>query len=221
MEIKRKHKALTFEAEKRILDFIAGKIFKYVTADMMSLLALLGALLASISYLMTDKSLIFLQLASLGIFFHWFGDSLDGRVARLRHESRPKYGHYLDHILDAVSITVIIFGIGYSQLTMQAGWVWLLAILQLLMIHSYLKASATGIFELSVERLGPTELRILLICINSIIFASKNPKFIIQAITFTLFDIIGILLTVIMLLVFIRAVSSALWGKDRIRENTR
>jgi archaetidylinositol phosphate synthase len=222
IELVRKHQAITFEIEKKILDYIAARMHKYVTADQMSLLALGGAVMGSIAYIMAGQNLNWLLLACLGIFIHWFGDSLDGRTARLRNENRPLYGHYLDHILDALSAVIICFGISVSEITLQSTWVWIMVIFLLLMIHSYLKASVTGVFELSMERLGGTEVRILLIILNLVILISGNP--VIDLPIFDkgrLIDYLGMVMAGLLLYNLLTAVRKTLWGKGRIRENTK
>jgi archaetidylinositol phosphate synthase len=221
MELKRRHDAITFKAEKRLLDWMAARIYRHATADQLSLLALAGAALAGISYILTYKSLLFLHLASLGIFIHWLGDSLDGRVARLRDEGRPKYGHYLDHMLDAVSLVVIVFGINYSKLTFLSAWVWVLVLFLLMMIHSFLRSSVTNVFELSFERIGPTEARIGLIIMNTAIAATKNPVIPGLPIQMNLLDLIGVVIALLMVMVLVRSVAGTLWGRNRIREDPK
>lgn len=218
MKIKRKQQTITFEVEKKILDYIAPKICKYVNADTLSLFALLGAILTGISYVISARNLSFLYLASLGLFIHWFGDSLDGRVARLRNENRPKYGHYLDHTLDGLSVVIIIFGINFSGLTLQTPWVWILALFLLIMIHSHLKSSVTGVFELSFERFGGTEARIGMILMNFILIFTNNPLIIERPIPFNLLDVIGFFVACILGLLLIKSVSVSLWGKNKIKD---
>lgn len=196
MKIYRVHKALTFEIEKKILDKIASYIYKFITADKLSIIALLGALLTSISYVSAKNNPIILFFACLGIFIHWFGDSLDGRVAGLRNEARPTLGHYIDHMLDSVSAAIIIFGISFSGLTQTSAWIWCLVLFLLIMIHSFLKASITGVFEISFEKIGPTEVRIGLIIINLIIYYTNNPLLINVPFKVNLFDLFGILISI-------------------------
>lgn len=218
MKIRRRHNALTYALEKPILDAIAKNIHPYVTADQLSLLGLLGALIAGVSYILASSNLNFLHLVNFGIIIQWFGDSLDGRVARLRAESRPNLGHYLDHILDAGSLVIVVFGLGYSGLTIQTSWVWVLALYLLIMIHSFLKASVTGIFELTIERFGPTEARIGFILVNILVFATGNPIVVTSPFLANVFDVAGSIAATALLVNFIRAFTTTVWGKSRIRE---
>ncbi|MCL4384164.1 CDP-alcohol phosphatidyltransferase family protein [Patescibacteria group bacterium] len=218
-ELVRKHQAITYRIEKKILDILAAKLYQSVTADQLSFLALCGAILASLAYILAGQSLWWLTVAGVGIFIHWFGDSLDGRTARLRGENRPLYGHYLDHILDAISVVIIVFGINFSDITNQSTWVWVLVLFLLLMIHSYLKASVTGVFELAIERYGGTEIRIGLILMNLLILATGNPSWRLTAVeTWTLTDVLGGIIAALLMLNLIKAIERALWGRNRIRE---
>lgn len=220
MNIRRKHQSITFHLEKKVLDYLAKKIFRLVIADQLSLFALSGAILSGISYILAGKNILYLHLANLGLIIHWLGDSLDGRIARLREENRPKYGHYLDHLLDAVSVVIIVFGINYSSLTLQSEWVWVLAIFLLLMIHSFLKTSVTGVFELSIERFGGTEARLGLILINLVLIATNNPHIADNPNLMNLIDVIGFAVSILLLLNFLKTVSKTLWGKEKITEDS-
>lgn len=219
MSIERKSHALTYYPEKKLLDFLAQRIFKFVSANQLSLLAFLGAITASLAYFLAGKNLIWLHLANFGIFIHWFGDSLDGRTARLRRESRPKYGHYLDHILDSFSLTFIILGINYSDLTLQSTWLFNLILLLLLHIHVHLKTSVTGIIEMAYVCSGWTEARILVILINFVLLFSKNPTLNYYSFPLTLLDLIGVILFIILAFIVIKSVLSSLWGKEKVKED--
>ena len=218
MNIRRRHQAITHYYEKTLLDFLARKIYRFTSADQLSLLAFAGALLTAGSYLVAESNLAWLHLANFGIFLHWFGDSLDGRVARLRQQNRPRYGYYLDHLLDAISTIVIIFGINYSGLTLQSEWLWALILLLLIMIHTALKAASTGIFELSFERIGGTEVRISLIAMNIALVMTNNPLIIIDNLPFNLIDVVGLFIVALLFTNLCLAVYKTLWGKNKIRD---
>lgn len=206
MQIKRKHNAITFDFEKTILDTIASRIFSITTADQLSILALFGVCIAAGAYIFAPTNIQLLHIANIGIVLHWFGDSLDGRVARLRKESRPILGHYIDHIVDAISLVVITFGITYSELTLQSAWVWVLTLFLLIMIHSFLRASLTGDFELTIERFGPTEARITLIAINLLVIMTNNTLLTLTPIALTVLDAIGMIIALTLLVSFIKVV---------------
>ncbi len=220
MKIIRVHAAFSSEIEKYFLNKLSAFLYSHISANQLSAIALTGALICGLSYYFAGKiSLNFLHLANLGIFIHWFGDSLDGRVARLRKENRPLYGFYLDHILDAISLTIITFGIGYSQLTLQSSWVWVLTLFLLLMIHSFLKASATGIFELAFERFGPTEGRLFLIGVNVTALMLNNRIILTEPIALNVFDLFGTASAFVMAFFFLRIVLRTLLDRGQFKEN--
>jgi phosphatidylglycerophosphate synthase len=118
---------------------------------------------------------------------NWFGDSLDGTLARVRNCQRPKYGFYIDHILDAVGTLFLMSGLAFSgYMTPWVAYAFLIAYL-LLSIEVYLATYSIGVFHLSYWRFGPTELRILLVIGN--LFALRNPYAVIAGRSFLLFDI--------------------------------
>lgn len=207
-KIKRVYKTLTYVPEKKLLDYLASKLYKIFTADQLTFLAFLGAIGVAVAYQFADISLNYLHFANLGIFLHWFGDSLDGRVARLRDQNRPKYGHYLDHIMDSFTITIIFGGIALSPITSAVYWITALIATLLIMNHIYLRTSVTQVFKLSLSRIGGTELRILFFFFNLLVIYGKNP--------IVTLDVAPLIVTILLLLTFAKAVSNSLWGKNRI-----
>jgi len=214
MKIHRENKSITYKVEKKILDSLSKKICKYFTADMLSLLGLFGAILTFLFYLLSENNLLFLHVVNFGIFLHWFGDSLDGRVARLRKENRPLLGHYIDHMLDDISGVIIFLGISLSSLTVSFFWFGSLIIYLLIKIHINLKASITKKYTMDLNKLGATEIRIFMISINLIILFTKNP--LIKNIR--LLDVFGLLIFIILVLNFFQDFFTTVYGKDKIKE---
>jgi len=110
------------------------------------------------------------MVASLGFVINWFGDSLDGTLARYRNMSRPNYGYYTDHAIDGITTLLVFVGIGLSgiarfdvSLIALCGWL-------LLMLQVYLKTHATGVFEMTSIKIGPTEMRLAVIILNTVVF---------------------------------------------------
>ncbi|NLA80471.1 MAG: hypothetical protein GX853_06980 [Chloroflexi bacterium] len=172
---KRTNDILLGPLERPALAFFAKHMPMWVNSDMLTAFAALGAALTGLAYFWAGqagdlKGNGFLFLASLGFIIHWFGDSLDGTLARYRHHERPNYGYYTDHALDGLSSLVIFMGIGLSGLadfsvTMFALACWLLAMMQV-----FLKTHATNVFEMTSVRIGPTEIRLLVIIVNTVLF---------------------------------------------------
>jgi archaetidylinositol phosphate synthase len=123
---------------------------------------------------------------------HWLGDSLDGTLARVRQIERPTYGYYLDHLVDALSTAVIGIGLGLSPFMLLAiGLVIVVAYLAL-SINTYLETYAFGVFTLGYGRVGPTEARLALILLNSLIAVGVGLGFHVGGLGLTVLDLLGL-----------------------------
>ncbi len=171
---KRTNDILLGPLERPALAFFARNMPKWVNSDMLTVLGLLGSVLAAVAYalvgLTTVKSNPWLFVASLGFVINWFGDSLDGSLARYRNMSRPNYGYYIDHAIDGITTLLVFVGIGLSgmarfDVTLIALCGWLL-----LMLQVSLKTHATGVFEMTSIKIGPTEMRLVIIALNTVVY---------------------------------------------------
>ena len=146
--------------EQKLLEAIARRLPAFVRPDHLTVLALAAA----VAFAVVAASGWFLVAAGL-LVVHWFGDSLDGTLARVRKAERPRYGYYLDHLADAFATALIGLGLGLSSsMHLAAGLVLVVAYLAL-SINSYLETQALGRFSLGYGRLGPTEARIALMAL--------------------------------------------------------
>ena len=160
--------------EKKILVKMAEKMPSRVTSDMLSAIGFLGSVLIAAGYILTDVSIHFLWLASFGFVVNWFGDSLDGTLARVRNCQRPLYGYYLDHMLDCFNELLMFVGAGMSVL-MDLRIALLLLVAYLIMtVNVSINAHLRSEFKLTYAKLGPTEFRIIIIIVNSL-FALIRP----------------------------------------------
>lgn len=168
---KRERAAVTAIAERRLLVAVAHRLPTGITSDHLTILGVLGALAAGAGYALSGLGPHWLWLASIALVVNWFGDSLDGTVARVRRAERPRYGYYLDHAVDAFTTVVIGVGIGLSPyLSLTAGI--LLVVLYLMMsVNVYLESAVFGVFRMDYGWIGPTEVRILLILGNTALIA--------------------------------------------------
>jgi phosphatidylglycerophosphate synthase len=161
---------LTFllaEPERRLLRAIAARLPRWVTSDGLTALGMVGAVGAGVAYALSTLSAAWLWAASALLVVNWFGDSLDGTLARVRRVERPRYGYYLDHIVDAFSTAAIGAGIGLSPyVNLGVALAGVIAYL-ILSINIYLESQAFGVFRLGYSRIGPTEARIVLIAANA------------------------------------------------------
>ncbi len=161
--------------EKRALLWMAARMPAWVVPDTLTAIGLLASFLIFISYALTFYHKAFLWLASFGFLLQWFGDSLDGTLARYRKIERPRYGFFVDHIIDTFSEVLIFLGLGLSPfLRFDLALLALVSYL-LLSTYVYLVTYVNGIFRISYARLGPTEVRVLAVLANMLVFFSANP----------------------------------------------
>jgi archaetidylinositol phosphate synthase len=189
-EALRVHKSILADAEKRLLIKIANKIPKWIHSDHLTILGFLGMAFAGISYWLSSFNKYWLILAVLSLFVNWFGDSLDGTVARVRNKLRPRYGFYVDHIVDAFGIIFLLGGLIFSNYISAAIGFGVLITYFLMSIEIYLATYTIGRFQISFWKWGPTELRILL-AIGSLTLL-HHTHVTIGGTKFLLFDVGGI-----------------------------
>lgn len=201
--------------EKKALVSMASKMPDWVSSDMLTWIGFLGAVVAALGYALSDKSLAWLWLAYLGIILNWFGDSLDGTLARVRKQQRPVYGFYLDHNMDGITLTIVCIGVGMSNMVHFSIAMLVLAVYLLLSIYSYINIDLKGKHQLTFGKMGPTEFRVIVILITMVYHFfpgvhgySKLTTFLGKPIVWGMFDYfaIGVLsiLTVIYLVTLVK-----------------
>ena len=156
--------------ERQVLTWLCTKLPAWTTPDGLTALGVAGAGLVFVSYVASRFHPGFLWLASLGLVIHWFGDSLDGSLARHRHIERPIYGYFLDHTVDAICNLMIMAGIGFTFGVRMDVALFALLGYYLLCMYVFITNHLSGIFQLSFLGFGPTELRLCLIAINTWMF---------------------------------------------------
>ena len=175
-EHKRVLDTITGPVEKPALIWLAERMPSWVSPDLLTVIGLLGAVIVFAGYALSYRSPGFLWLASAGLVVNWFGDSLDGTLARVRHIERPKYGFYLDHTIDVVSEGLVIIGIGATPYVhMQSAAAAYMGYLAMSVL-AYVRMAVDGVFKISYSRVGPTELRILVIVFNATLFFLAVPR---------------------------------------------
>ncbi|MBI4539002.1 MAG: CDP-alcohol phosphatidyltransferase family protein [Gemmatimonadetes bacterium] len=157
---------LLAEPEQRLLRTVASRLPRWVRANHMTALGVAGAVGTGAAYALSARDSGWLWAASLMLVVNWFGDSLDGTLARVRKTERPRYGYYIDHVVDAFNSAVVGIGLGLSPYV-QLELALLVVVLYLtLSINVYLESAVFGVFRMAYARLGPTEVRVLLLGIN-------------------------------------------------------
>jgi phosphatidylglycerophosphate synthase len=158
----RQHRSILAVPEKRLLIAIAERLPAFVTSDRLSAVGLLGMATVGGGFALMRWTPIGAALVIAGLLVNWFGDSLDGTVARVRHQERPRYGYYVDHVLDIGGAMLLFAGLGASGLMSPLTAAMVLAAFLIVAAESYLSTHVSGVFRLSAFGVGPTELRILL-----------------------------------------------------------
>jgi archaetidylinositol phosphate synthase len=162
--------SFTAASERKALLWLAARIPSSINSDHLTVLGFAAMFLAGCSYAIARWTPWGLLLATLFLALNWFGDSLDGTLARVRNRQRPRYGFYVDHMIDSFGALFLMGGLaasGYIDWRIAMG---LLVAFLLLSIESYLASYTLGIFRLSFAKLGPTEIRLLLGIANAVLF---------------------------------------------------
>lgn len=163
---RRVNESLTASLEKRALQWMAQRAPAWLTSDQLTLLGLGAQIGAGVFYALARFNRYALLLVILCLALNWFGDSMDGTLARVRRQQRPRYGFYVDHMVDIFGSVALMCGLGYSGfLHWQTAIAMLIAFL-LLSSESYLATYTLSCFQLSQGIFGPTEIRILLVIGN-------------------------------------------------------
>jgi archaetidylinositol phosphate synthase len=156
--------------EKKALLWMAARLPAWVGPDLLTALSLVAMFGAGLAYWAAGKDMRWLWAVNACIALNWFGDSLDGTVARVRNRQRPRYGFYVDHLVDCLGASAMLIGLGYSGFMGLREAMVLLIIYLMLSIESYLATYTLGHFQLSHYGFSPTELRVLLIAGNFALF---------------------------------------------------
>lgn len=196
-------------AEKRVLQKLAAALPAWVMPDHLTSLGLLASTLVGVGYMYTNQDARWLWLVNAAIVLNWFGDSLDGTVARYRKTERPRYGYYLDHLTDAYSTLAIGLGLGFSPYMLLSVGLGIIVAYLLLSINVYLETHVFGEFTFSYGSFGPTEVRIALILLNVIALVAGAVPFRLFGIGMTAFDVAGVVVVLTMLALLLgRALSN-------------
>lgn len=179
MQNKQKHKRvndiLLGSLERPALQWLAAHMPSWVHSDLLTGLGFVGSLITFAGYILTNRHPSYLWLASVGFIVNWFGDSLDGTLARYRKAERPRFGFYIDHVIDVISSALVFISLGispYVDITVAC-----FALIGYLMLSTlvYITTYVNGVFKISYAGLGPTELRLMAIIANAVIFFIGNP----------------------------------------------
>jgi archaetidylinositol phosphate synthase len=203
VEASREPNFLLAKAEKRALRAIAARLPRWILPDDLTALGVLAALGICVSYQLSNDSSVWLWVASALLVVHWLGDSLDGTLARVRQIQRPRYGYYLDHLVDAISTALIGIGLGLSPyMLLSVGAVIVVGYL-ILSINVYLESYALGRFSIGYGLLGPTEVRLILIALNTALAIWGGLRFHVADLEVSPLDLVGVAVAAVMVLLLL------------------
>ena len=189
--------------ERRVLPWLAARMPRWVLPDHLTGLGLAASTFIAAAYMLSNQDPRWLWAASGALVVQWFGDSLDGNLARYRKIERPRYGYYLDHLTDAYSTLAIGLGLGLSPYMLLSVGLAIVVAYLVLSINVYLETFVFGEFSFSYGRLGPTEVRVILIALNTAAFLIGPGRFGLLGFDVTAFDVVGALIAVGMLLLLL------------------
>jgi len=191
VEAVREPNFLLAKVEKRCLRSIAARLPRWILPDDLTALGVLSALGICAAYQLSNDGEVWLWVASALLVVHWFGDSLDGTLARVRGIERPKYGYYLDHLVDAISTALIGIGLGLSPYMLLSVGALLVVAYLILSINVYLESYALGRFSIGYGLVGPTEMRLILIALNTALALGLSLRTSVLGVNVTALDLAG------------------------------
>jgi len=190
-EATRELKSLTGSLERRALYWLAARLPPGVNSDHLTVLGFLAMVAAGACYALTHYDPRWLHAVNLLLVVNWFGDSLDGTLARHRNRLRPRYGFYVDHIVDMYGFLALLSGLGVSPYMSRWVALGLLVVYYMLSIHIYLSTYTEGVFKIAYGKVGGTELRLILIVGNLVLLV--QPCLTLAGRSYALYDIAGAL----------------------------
>jgi archaetidylinositol phosphate synthase len=198
VEAEREPNFLLARFERRFLPWAARRLPRWVLPDDMTALGVLAAFGVCAAYQLSNQGNAWLWAASGLLVIQWVGDSLDGTLARVRGIQRPKYGYYLDHMVDAIATAAIGLGLGLSPFMLLSIGALIVVGYLILSINVYLESMAFGRFRLGYGLLGPTEIRVVLILLNTALALSLGLDFRLLKLNLTIYDMIGLGIVAVM-----------------------
>lgn len=192
----RVNNALTARTEKRMLEWMARRAPGWVTSDQLTALGFGAQIAAGVFYALARFNHLALLMVIACLALNWLGDSLDGTLARVRRRQRPRYGFYVDHMVDIFGAVGLMCGLGCSRFLHWPVTIAMLIAFLVLSSESYLATYTLARFQLSQSVFGPTEIRLLLAAGNLALL--RNPYCAVFGHRFLLFDLGGIIATAIM-----------------------
>ncbi len=210
--------SLLISLDKKTIKWIAEHTPDWVTSDMCSYFGLVSAILYAAFCWLANINVHFFWASSACLFLNWVGDGLDGTLARMRQTQRPKYGFFIDHTLDALTTSLFCLGLGLSPLMQLSISLFIMGGYLCMSIYTYISTIVLGQFRLTYGKLGPTEMRviIILVCILYIYLPLNDIHLKIANAEFTIYDCIGAAVAAGLYLTYIISMAKDLKDLSRI-----
>ncbi len=192
--------------ERILLRGMAVRLPVWVTPDRLTAFGVLGSVIVLCGYLLSETSVHWLWLANFGLLVNWFGDSLDGTVARVRKIERPNYGFFLDQTIDVFSNLLIAIGVGFSPWCRMDAALLMLTSYHMLSIHTFVRSVVTRRFHVDVGGLGPTEMRLAIALMNVAIMQFGAPQILLLGQVVTWCDVLIIVAAVALMGLFLHEI---------------
>lgn len=200
---KRVNDILLGPLERPALHWMAAHMPKWVTPDICTAIGFGGAVLTMTGYMLSNYHPAFLWLASFGFLVNWFGDSMDGTLARYRRIERPLYGYFVDHTTDALVQVLIFWGLGSSPYVRFNIASMALTGYLIMCIVTYLRTYVAGEFKISYGGLGPTESRVVAVILNTFMLILGVHNFSIGSLTFSVYELPVLTIALLLFIFFI------------------
>jgi phosphatidylglycerophosphate synthase len=190
--------------EKRFLRWLAARLPRWILPDDMTALGVVAALAVAVAYQLSNDGNGWLWAASGLLVLQWVGDSLDGTLARVRGIERPTYGYYLDHLVDAIATAAIGIGLGLSPFMLLSVGTLIVVAYLILSINVYLESFAFNRFSIGYGKIGPTEIRLILIALNTVLALDLiGLDFHLAGLDVTVFDLVGLAIAATMIVLLL------------------
>lgn len=204
-------------AEKKALLWLAERQPKWVNSDILTYIGHLGSIIIALGFVLSCYSVHFLWVSVFGFFVNWYGDSLDGTLARFRNQQRPTYGYYIDHTVDVINEAIMFMGVGLSPFMRFDLACVVFAVYLMLTINVSMNAHLKGEFRLTYAKLGPTEFRLVCIVACILLIGVKSLRTFALEIpwkgdvfTMNILDVVGfIILFVLVVIYFLSIIQDA------------
>ena len=189
--------------ERPALQWLCKHMPAWMTPDILTVIGVIGGVVMAAGYWLCNVNKNFLWIVDLGLVINWFGDSLDGSLARYRKIERFKYGYFVDHTVDITTQTIVLLGLGASPFVHFSYALLALVGYLLLGILTYINTAVSGVYKISYGKVGPTEVRVFLVGLNAIFYFASNPLIRMGSVSIFFFDAIVLCVAIAFFLNFL------------------